>query len=652
MRPFRGAVTRKGLVPMSKRKRILLMLARGGLSQADVAAVLHVSKRDVSAASRMIRERGLTVDDVEAMTDADADGLFVVPGRGESGAGYLKPVMGPFVERRRRDRRLTVKMFWMEYCIQAASAGLMAYSYQTFCEMFSDESERLGAVRHFRHEPGAKAFIDWAGDTAAVTDRLTGARSKVYVPVVCLPFSDRFWAQGFTDMTQRSWQEGRMRAFEEFGGVPGMLVPDNAATATDRSAARVTLVNREYERFAEHYGTAVVPARVRKPRDKSVAESTVNLVERWVIAPANETTFYTLDEFNEFCEGKVDWLNSRPFSAKEGSRRSVYEAEERACMQPLPAERYEMCEWRSAKVSPDYHIVIDYMHYSVPHALIGRSVDARLTDSDGHGDARRRRGGRASEAEGTQGPVLHDRRPHAARARRDGFAVVAGEVHVPGPPHRTADRPGDRTGDGGQDDRGAVVRPLPQHPGPVQDLHARAARTRLRAVERTRRPAELHRGPERDPRDQGRRQSRRPHARHTTTRRRAAGGQGEERRPPARRRRLPEGRASMLTEEHSAMLTSFRIRAMADKLREMIDDPSYDSLTFEERMEMLIDAEASARRDRKISKLVRQARFKLPSACVEDVLYLPGRKLDKDRVTRYAECRWVDECEVMVVISK
>lgn len=108
----------------------------------------------------------------------------------------------------------------------------------------------------------------------------------------------------------------------------------------------------------------------------------------------------------------------------------------------------------------------------------------------------------------------------------------------------------------------------------------------------------------------------------------------------------------MLTEEHFAMLTSFRIRAMADKLREMIDDPSYDSLTFEERMEMLIDAEASARRDRKISKLVRQARFKLPSACVEDVLYLPGRKLDKDRVTRYAECRWVDDCEVMVVISK
>ena len=84
--------------------------------------------------------------------------------------------------------------------------------------------------------------------------------------VVCLPFSDRFWAQGFTDMTRRSWQEGQMRAFEEFGGVPGMLVPDNAATATDRSAARVTLVDREYERFAEHYGTAVVPARGRVDR--------------------------------------------------------------------------------------------------------------------------------------------------------------------------------------------------------------------------------------------------------------------------------------------------------------------------------------------------------------------------------------------------
>jgi DNA replication protein DnaC len=108
----------------------------------------------------------------------------------------------------------------------------------------------------------------------------------------------------------------------------------------------------------------------------------------------------------------------------------------------------------------------------------------------------------------------------------------------------------------------------------------------------------------------------------------------------------------MLTEVHFDLFRQFRIKAMGDKCREMVDDPAYDGLTFEERMEVLLDAEATARRDRKVAKLVREAKFKDPSACVEDVLYLPERKLSKDRVLRWAECRWVEECEVMVVISK
>lgn len=108
----------------------------------------------------------------------------------------------------------------------------------------------------------------------------------------------------------------------------------------------------------------------------------------------------------------------------------------------------------------------------------------------------------------------------------------------------------------------------------------------------------------------------------------------------------------MLTEEDFDLFRQFRIKAMGDKLREMVDDPSCDDMTFEERMKVLLDAEATARRDRKVAKLVREARFKDPAACVEDVIYLPKRKLSKDRVIRWAECRWVEDGEVMVVISK
>ncbi len=371
----------RGTMPMSKNKKILLMLAKGGATQSDIAAALHVSKRDVSAGAKVMRECGLTFDAVSSM-DADAvDDMFFAKEERRPNDAYLRPDMAALVERKKMSRKLPVKLFWLEYCERAAAEGKLAYAYQTFCEMFADAAGKMGATRHFSHEPGAKCFIDWAGDVAHLTDKLLGTRTKVYVLVVTLPFSDKFWAEGFCDMRQKSWQEGQIHAFEEFGGVPRMWVPDNAATATDRAAApRVTLVNREYERFAEHYGAAVLPARVRRPRDKSVAESCVDLVERWIIGPSGEMTFYTIDEFNEFCAEKVAWLNPRPFSAKDGSRDSVFE-EERMHLMPLPAERYEMCEWRSAKVAPDYHVTVDYMHYSVDHSLIGEQVDVKLTSS-------------------------------------------------------------------------------------------------------------------------------------------------------------------------------------------------------------------------------------------------------------------------------
>ena len=358
-----------------------MLLAKGGVSQSGIAAALHVSKRDVSAGARVLREHGLTFDVVSSM-DADVvdDLFFPRERRGPNGA-YLQPDMESLVERKKRNRKLPVKLFWIEYCEQAAAEGRLAYAYQTFCEMFAGVAERMGATRHFIHEAGAKCYIDWAGDTAHLTDKLLGTKTKVHVLVVVLPFSGRFWAEGFCDMKQRSWQEGQMHAFEEFGGVPRMWVPDNAATATNRAAPQVTLVNEEYGRLADHYGAAIVPARVRKPRDKSVAESVVDLVERWIVSPSNEMTFYTIDEFNEFCADRVAWLNSRPFSAKDGSRDSVFEEEERPHLMPLPVERYEMCEWRSPKVAPDYHVVVDYMRYSVPCRLVGEQTDVKMTSS-------------------------------------------------------------------------------------------------------------------------------------------------------------------------------------------------------------------------------------------------------------------------------
>lgn len=364
---------------MPSKKKLLLMVVKGGVSQSEIAAALHVSKREVSKAAKAIRESGVVCAEILDMDEDVIEERFFGKGQTCTDSAYLKPDLASLIERKKHNRRLPVKMLWMEYCEDASVQNKLSYSYQTFCEMFAKQAELTGATRHFEHEPAAKAFIDWAGDVAYITDKLTGAKTKVYIFVITLPFSGKFWAEGFIDMRQRSWQLGHIHAFEEFGGVPRMLVPDNAATATDRTATRATRLNKDYERMARHYGTAILPARVRRPKDKSLAEGTVNIVEQWVIAPALERTFYTLDEFNEFCHERCSWLNDRPFSHKEGSRNSIFIAEERDLLLPLPPERYEMCEWRQAKVSPDYHVTVEYMHYSVPHAFIGRQVDIRLS---------------------------------------------------------------------------------------------------------------------------------------------------------------------------------------------------------------------------------------------------------------------------------
>ena len=363
---------------MSKKKRMLLMLLRGGMSQADIAAVVHCSKRDVSTASKAIKERGLDVAAVQAMSDPEAEALFAPERKPrEKNPDYLHPDMDALVARKARSRKLPVKLLWIEYCDQAVDEGKLAYSYQAFCESFANAQAKTQATTHFKHIAGEKAYIDWAGDVFWLTERITGKRAKAYLLVICLPCSGLIFAEAFWNMSQDCWLKGHMDALEYFGGVPQMLVPDNCGTATDRTSVYVTLINRTYLSFAEHYGTAVVPARVRKPRDKSLAEGVVDLTEQWIIAPANEESLHSLEELNDFVYDRVEWLNDRPFSDKDGSRREGFEERERECMLPLPDCRYETYEPHRAKVSPDYHVRLDYMHYSVPFALIGKTCDIR-----------------------------------------------------------------------------------------------------------------------------------------------------------------------------------------------------------------------------------------------------------------------------------
>ena len=280
------------------------MLARGGHSQAEVVAIVGCSKRDVSECARWLREHPAGVGELEAMSESDAASLFAAPPR-QRGGPHIQVDAPALVERKSRNPRLPLKLMWAEHCEAAAAAGRLPYSYSQFCEIFSEEAGKAGVSASFTHVPGQKAYVDWAGDAAGLTDRVTGRRTKVYVLVICLPRSGWIWAGGYADMSMRRWLDGHTRAFEALGGVPHVLVPDNCATATDRTCPGVTKVNDTHRSFAEHYGCGILPARVRRPRDKSLAEWTVNIFERWAMAPSREMRFRGLGEFGECLDGRV-----------------------------------------------------------------------------------------------------------------------------------------------------------------------------------------------------------------------------------------------------------------------------------------------------------------------------------------------------------
>ena len=183
------------------------------------------------------------------------------------------------------------------------------------------------------------------------------------------------------DEKQHSWIAAHVHMYEYFGGVAKILVPDNCRTAVDHNKSwKDQRINAVYQEMAEHYGTAVIPARVRAPRDKANAEGSVGNISTWITAALRNEQFFSLSELNRAIRQKLEEFSRRPFQKKEGSRYEIFRDEELPLLAPLPATPYELAEWKQATVQFNYHISFAGMLYSVPHEYIKRKVDVRVTD--------------------------------------------------------------------------------------------------------------------------------------------------------------------------------------------------------------------------------------------------------------------------------
>ncbi|MHA6261543.1 IS21/IS408/IS1162 family transposase [Sporosarcina sp. CAU 1771] len=200
-----------------------------------------------------------------------------------------------------------------------------------------------------------------------------------YVFIATLPYSQFSYVEAFLDMKSACWLIAHLHAFEYFEGVPETLVPDNLKTGVTKAHRSEPVLNEAYRELADYYRTVIIPSRVRKPKDKASVEGTVGYISRQIIAPLRNYQCFHIEDLNQRIFEKLEEINTSDFQKRPGSRKKVFEEEEKSYLQQLPLTRYKLSEWKTAKVQLNYHIQVERMYYSVPYDYVRESVDIRLT---------------------------------------------------------------------------------------------------------------------------------------------------------------------------------------------------------------------------------------------------------------------------------
>jgi transposase len=273
-------------------------------------------------------------------------------------------------------KAMTLQLLWCEY----RQGNPDGYGYSRVCDLYQDWKKTLDVVMRQDHKAGEKMFVDYSGMKAEVVDRFTGEIHEAEVFVATLGASNYTYMEATWTQGLRDWINSHVRAFDYFQGVPLMVVPDNLKTGVTKAHRYEPWLNETYQGLAAHYGFALMPARVRKPRDKAKVEKGVQDVERRVLAALRNRKFFSLEELNQAIWEMLEIHNSKSFQVKDGSRKSVFEEVDKPALRALPTERYEYSEWRKARVNLDYHVEMDKHYYSVPYTLLHEQVDVRMTE--------------------------------------------------------------------------------------------------------------------------------------------------------------------------------------------------------------------------------------------------------------------------------
>jgi transposase len=358
---------------MRKVKEILRLKWGLGLSARAVASSCSVSHSTVSEVVARAQAVGLAWP-LPAECDEATLEAQLYPVAAQTRGGKAMPNL-EYLHLELRRKGVTLQLLWEEY----REAHPEGYQRSQFCQLYRDWKQTVELSMRQPHQAGEKGFLDYAGQTVPVLDGSNGELRQAQVFIAVLGASNYTYAEPSWDQSLESWIGGHVHAFDFFGGVPKVLVPDNLKSGVKQPDYYEPDINPTYAEMAMHYNAVVLPARVRKPRDKAKVEQAVQNSERRILARLRDRTFFTLGELREAIREALEDLNHRPFQQLSGSRHSLFLALDKPALQPLPSTPYEFALWKKVRVNLDYHIEVSQCHYSVPYQLVRQEVEVRLT---------------------------------------------------------------------------------------------------------------------------------------------------------------------------------------------------------------------------------------------------------------------------------
>ena len=357
-----------------RKTRELLRLALGQkLSRRRVAGSLAISPATVADCLGRAKVAGIAWPLDPAMDDATLEARLYPPPRPSSMSRPLPDFA--YIHKELRRKGVTLMLLWQEY----RSGNPDGLQYSQFCASYRRFRGQVDFVMRQTYRAGEMLFADFSGDGIPIADPHTGEVKEAPLFLATLGASDFTYAEVTEDEGLASWIQAHIDTYEFFDGVPEITVPDNTKDAVTRPCFYDPDINRTYLEMARHYGTAIIPARVKKPRDKAKVESAVLIAQRWILAALRNHTFFSIEQARRAVAEKLVEFNDRPLQKLGVSRRDLFEQLDRPALKPLPGKRYEYADWLRPKVNVDYHVECFKHYYSVPFSLIGKYVDARVT---------------------------------------------------------------------------------------------------------------------------------------------------------------------------------------------------------------------------------------------------------------------------------